>query len=212
MEEIRILREICSWIREDSDQIAEQLAILIHLDLLNSIASFAASIEAEVPRIAVGLPLRLVQARHPILLLLQREGSLSRTVPLDLSLGDEDSVMIITGPNAGGKTIALKTTGLLFLMALSGIPVPAHGSSSFPFITSLLVDIGDEQSIQSSPFDLFRPCGEYFLHPRSGREEARWSCWTNWGPARSRFRGRPWPVPCSRSCRRRAHWYWPPPT
>jgi DNA mismatch repair protein MutS2 len=150
VEEIRILREICSWIREDSDQIEEQLAILIHLDLLNSIASFADSIEAEVPRIAVGLPLRLVQARHPILLLLQREGSLSRTVPLDLSLGDEDSVMIITGPNAGGKTIALKTTGLLFLMALSGIPVPAHGSSSFPFITSLLVDIGDEQSIQSS--------------------------------------------------------------
>jgi DNA mismatch repair protein MutS2 len=150
VEEIRILREICSWIREDSDQIEGQLAILIHLDLLNSITSFADSIEAEVPRIAVGLPLRLVQARHPILLLLQREGSLSRTVPLDLSLGDEDSVMIITGPNAGGKTIALKTTGLLFLMALSGIPVPANGSSSFPFITSLLVDIGDEQSIQSS--------------------------------------------------------------
>jgi len=150
VEEIRILREICSWIREDSDQIEEQLAILIHLDLLNSIASFANSIEAEVPRIGAGLPLRLQQARHPILLLLQREGSLSKTVPLDLSLGDEDSVMVITGPNAGGKTIALKTTGLLFLMALSGIPVPADGSSSFPFITSLLVDIGDEQSIQSS--------------------------------------------------------------
>jgi len=150
VEEIRILREICSWIREDSDQIEEQLAILIHLDLLNSIAVFANSIEAEVPRIGAALPLRLKQARHPILLLLQREGSLARTVPLDLSLGDEDSVMIITGPNAGGKTIALKTTGLLFLMALSGIPVPADGSSSFPLITSLLVDIGDEQSIQSS--------------------------------------------------------------
>jgi len=150
VEEIRILREICGWIREDSDQIEEQQAILIQLDLLNSIAVFANSIEAEVPRIGAGLPLRLKQARHPILLLLQREGSLARTVPLDLSLGDEDSVMIITGPNAGGKTIALKTTGLLFLMALSGIPVPADGSSSFPLITSLLVDIGDEQSIQSS--------------------------------------------------------------
>ncbi len=150
VEEIRILREICSWIREDSDQIAAQFAILVHLDLLNSIASFATSIEAEVPRIGTGLQLQLKQARHPILLLLQREGSLAKTVPLDLSLGDEDSVMVITGPNAGGKTIALKTTGLLFLMALSGIPVPADGSSSFPFITSLLVDIGDEQSIQSS--------------------------------------------------------------
>jgi DNA mismatch repair protein MutS2 len=150
VEEIRILREICGWIREDSGQIEEQQEILIQLDLLNSIAVFANSIEAEVPRIGAGQPLRLKQARHPILLLLQREGSLARTVPLDLSLGDEDSVMIITGPNAGGKTIALKTTGLLFLMALSGIPVPADGSSSFPLITSLLVDIGDEQSIQSS--------------------------------------------------------------
>jgi DNA mismatch repair protein MutS2 len=139
VEEIRILREICSWIREDAEQIEVQLAILVHLDLLNSISSFANSIEAEVPRIAAGLPLQL-----------QREGSLGKTVPLDLSLGDEDSVMVITGPNAGGKTIALKTTGLLFLMALSGIPVPADGSSSFPFINSLLVDIGDEQSIQSS--------------------------------------------------------------
>ncbi len=150
VEEIRILREICSWIREDSGQIEEQLAILIYLDLLNSIAVFANTIEAEVPRIGSGLHLRLKEARHPILLLLQREGRLGKTVPLDLSLGDEDSVMVITGPNAGGKTIALKTTGLLFLMALSGIPVPADGTSSFPFITSLLVDIGDEQSIQSS--------------------------------------------------------------
>ncbi len=150
VEEIRILREICGWIREDAEEIVVQQAILVQLDLLNSIAFFADSLDASVPRIGAGLQLRLVQARHPILLLLQREGSVSRTVPLDLSLGGDESVMVITGPNAGGKTIALKTTGLLLLMALSGIPVPADESSAFPLIDSLLVDIGDEQSIESS--------------------------------------------------------------
>jgi DNA mismatch repair protein MutS2 len=150
VEEIRILREICGWIREDSGEIASQQATLIHLDVLNSIALFADSLDARVPEIGDSLTLRLVRARHPILLLLQREGSVSRIVPLDLALGGDDSVMVITGPNAGGKTIALKTAGLLLLMALSGIPVPADETSVFPIIDTLLADIGDEQSIESS--------------------------------------------------------------
>lgn len=150
VEEIRILREICGWIREDSDEIEGQQAILVHLDLLNSIACCADSIEARVPEVGTGSRLRLVQARHPILLLLERDRGSARTVPLDLSLGGDEPVMVITGPNAGGKTIALKTAGLLLLMALSGIPVPAEETSSFPLLESLLVDIGDEQSIESS--------------------------------------------------------------
>ncbi len=150
VEEIRILREICGWIREDSDEIEEQQAILVHLDLLNSIASCADSLKACVPGVGSGSRLKLVQARHPILLLLERERGGARTVPLDLALGGDGSVMVITGPNAGGKTIALKTAGLLLLMALSGIPVPAEETSSFPLLESLLVDIGDEQSIESS--------------------------------------------------------------
>jgi DNA mismatch repair protein MutS2 len=150
VEEIRILREICAWIREDAGEIASQQATLIHLDVLNSIALFADCLDARVPEIGDTLTLRLVRARHPILLLLQREGSASRIVPLDLSLGGDNSVMIITGPNAGGKTIALKTAGLLLLMALSGIPVPADDSSVFPLIDNLLADIGDEQSIENS--------------------------------------------------------------
>lgn len=150
VEEIRILREICGWIREDADELAAQQAVLIHLDLLNSIASFAGSLDARVPEIGKTRTLRLVRARHPILLLLQRQGTDRETVPLDLSLGEGDSVMVITGPNAGGKTIALKTAGLLLLMALSGIPVPAGETSVFPLLDGLLADIGDEQSIESS--------------------------------------------------------------
>ncbi len=150
VEEIRILREICGWIREDGEEIESQLAILVHLDLLNSIALFADSLDAHVPVVGDSQVLTLVNARHPILMLLQRDLGKGETVPLDLSLGGEDSVMVITGPNAGGKTIALKTAGLLLLMALSGIPVPADETSVFPLVDRLLADIGDEQSIESS--------------------------------------------------------------
>jgi DNA mismatch repair protein MutS2 len=150
VEEIRILREISRWIREDADALAAQQAALIQLDLLNSIAAFADSIDARVPVIGDAMELKLVRARHPILLLLQRREGSGATVPLDCALGGDDGVMVITGPNAGGKTIALKTAGLLLLMALSGIPVPADASSVFPLVDNLLVDIGDEQSIESS--------------------------------------------------------------
>lgn len=148
-EQIRILREICGWIREDADRIDAQLRTVVHLDLLQSIARFADLLEAETPGINEQGELRLKEARHPILLLLKRERG-GRVEPLDLALGEQNKIMIITGPNAGGKTIALKTTGLLLSMALSGIPVPAAATSTFPLISELLVDIGDEQSIEES--------------------------------------------------------------
>jgi DNA mismatch repair protein MutS2 len=95
--------------------------------------------------------INLVAAKHPLLQLsLQRTGSGRQVVPLDVSLGGDNTVMVITGANAGGKTIAIKTIGLLLLMALSGMPIPADSSSSLPFVRSLLVDIGDEQSIENN--------------------------------------------------------------
>ena len=150
VEEIRILRELCSWIREDAEAIDDQFTTLVYLDLLNCIAQFADIMEAQIPLIGETSELKLVRAQHPILRLLQREGSGREVVPLDLTLGGSTTVMVITGPNAGGKTIALKTAGLLLLMAQSGIPVPAGASSSFPLVSNLLVDLGDEQSIESS--------------------------------------------------------------
>lgn len=150
VEEIRILRELCSWIREDAEAIDDQFTTLVYLDLLNGIAQFADIMEAVVPHIVETSELKLVRAQHPILKLLQLEGSGREVVPLDLNLGGSTTVMVITGPNAGGKTIALKTAGLLLLMAQSGIPVPAGASSSFPLVSNLLVDLGDEQSIESS--------------------------------------------------------------
>ena len=80
--------------------------------------------------------------------MLQRSGELPAVEPLDVTIGAGTQVLVISGPNAGGKTIALKTAGILTLMALCGMPVPADDSSTFPQASDILVDIGDEQSIQ----------------------------------------------------------------
>lgn len=153
-EEIRILRQLSSWIREDSDQIAACFETLLELDRLNSMARFAIEFDLEPARINEQGELCLVEARHPLLLMMQKRGMVKSVEPLGMALGgfapDADSVMVITGPNAGGKTIALKTAGMLALMALSALPVPADPRSTFPLLDSLLVDIGDEQSIEQS--------------------------------------------------------------
>lgn len=150
-EEIRILRQLSAWIREDAADLALCFGTLVEIDRLNGIARFAEQFGLEMARMNSVGELRLTGARHPLLLMLQFQGGLQRVEPLDLHLDDNGRVMVITGPNAGGKTIALKTAGVLTLMALCGIPVPAHGArSSFPLLDTLLVDIGDEQSIEQS--------------------------------------------------------------
>ena len=153
-EEIRILRQLSGWLREDADQIAACFETLLELDRLGSMARFAIEFDLEPARLNEQGELRLVEARHPLLLMMQKRGMVKNVEPLGLELGgaapDSASVMVITGPNAGGKTIALKTAGMLVLMALSGLPVPAGPRSTFPLLDSLLVDIGDEQSIEQS--------------------------------------------------------------
>ncbi|HTP63876.1 MAG TPA: Smr/MutS family protein, partial [Geobacteraceae bacterium] len=172
-EQIRILRQLCHWIREELAGIEDEFLALVQLDLHNSIARFADQLGAEVPAISEAPIVRLKQGRHPLLMLLQKERGGKPVVPLDLVLGEQgrseaaplpaetdaaaegvtgsaERVMVITGPNAGGKTIAIKTTGLLLLMAISGIPVPAASTSLFPLVGALPVDIGDEQSIEES--------------------------------------------------------------
>lgn len=150
-EEIRILRNISSRIRESAMGISDEYAVVVHLDLLNAIAVLAGDMEMEIPQVADSGGITIRRARHPLLLLaLRKTGEARDVVPLDVGLGGDNTVMVITGSNAGGKTIAMKTIGLLLVMALSGMPVPASSSSVFPFVKRLLVDIGDEQSIESS--------------------------------------------------------------
>lgn len=150
-EEIRILKYISSIIRKASDGIDTEYKIIVHLDLLNSIAKFALDLNMEIPLINESGAISLIKGKHPLLLLAFRKGGgAQQVVPLDVGLGGNSTVMVITGSNAGGKTIAIKTVGLLLMMALSGMPVPADSSSGFPLVENILVDIGDEQSIESS--------------------------------------------------------------
>ena len=150
-EEIRILRSISSKIRESAEGISAEYSVLVHLDLLNAISGLADKLHMEIPQVMDSGSITLIGARHPLLLLaLRRTGGSREVVPLDVSLGGDNTVMVITGSNAGGKTISIKTVGLLLVMALSGMPVPASSSSAFPLVRRLLVDIGDEQSIESS--------------------------------------------------------------
>ncbi|HJV34157.1 endonuclease MutS2 [Geomonas sp.] len=144
-EEIRIVRQICDWIREDAEPMLEQFESLVRLDVLNCIALFSDNLTCETPVISTSASISLKGARHPILTLMGKE-----VVPLDLELADQDRVMVVTGPNTGGKTIAIKTAGLLSVMALCGMPVPAAPGSLLPQVANILVDIGDEQSIEES--------------------------------------------------------------
>lgn len=148
-EEIRILRDICSKIRDAADDVNHQYRTLVHLDLLNCIARFGDELRMESPVINDSGVIRITGARHPLLQLALRKLGYE-VVPLDVRLGRDETVMVITGSNAGGKTIAIKTIGLLLLMALTGMPVPADSSSSFPLVNDVLVDIGDEQSIENN--------------------------------------------------------------
>jgi DNA mismatch repair protein MutS2 len=150
-EVIRILRELSTMVRQRADDLENEQAILVHLDLLSCLAHLADRMRMETPEIHEGTGIRLIKARHPLLALsFEKKGPRKEVVPLTLELGTESTVMVITGVNAGGKTISLKTTGLLLLMALSGMPVPADSASRFPLVDDLLADIGDEQSIESS--------------------------------------------------------------
>ena len=167
-EEIKILRELGSRIREHADEIKEEFKTLVFLDVLNSIAQIAEKLDMHVPEINEQNIIHLSKAKHPLLLYaaMQKKNLLSplgtdlksvpkgglgglsdEIIPIDVDLGGDKTVMTITGPNAGGKTVAIKTIGLLSVMALSGMPIPTAGSTTIPLFHNLLVDIGDRQSI-----------------------------------------------------------------
>lgn len=149
-EEIRILQNLTSNIREVIDLIEVEFKIVVYFDVLNCISLLADKLKMEIPKLGSGNTISIVNARHPLLYLSFIKASYERqVVPLNVNLGSDNTVMVITGANAGGKTLAIKTIGLLLLMAMSGMPVPADSSSSFPIVNNILVDIGDEQSIEN---------------------------------------------------------------
>ncbi|HLH00975.1 MAG TPA: Smr/MutS family protein [Bryobacteraceae bacterium] len=146
----RILRELTELLRSYSDQIQATVEVLGRLELLFAKAEFALDFQCTIPRFSPDSGRRLVlrEARHPLLEdVLRRQKR--RVVPISLTLDEAHRTLLISGPNTGGKTVSMKTTGLLALMAHSGLPVPA-AEAEFPIFEQVLADIGDQQSIAES--------------------------------------------------------------
>lgn len=145
LEEQKILRFLSELIRSEQGAILRTFDELVRFDQLLAIRQFADRADAHVIDIGPDAPLRLTKARHPLLVF-----GHDQVVPVDLVLHEGQKVLIITGGNAGGKTVCLKTLGLLGLMAHAGLPVTAAEGSSLPFWDSFVVSMGDEQSIEQS--------------------------------------------------------------
>ena len=139
----RILSLLSAECGEFSSAISLNYHNITELAFYFGCASLAESMKAERPRIENKRAVDLKRARHPLI-------PSSKVVPIDVKIGDSVDTLIITGPNTGGKTVSLKTVGLLTVMAQSGLQIPALESSTVGIFDKILVDIGDEQSIEAS--------------------------------------------------------------
>ena len=143
-EEIRkILLRLTDQVRLNTASINEIGDNILYLDILNAKSQFGIEKKCEIPEINNKEMLSLVKARHPFI-------PENVVVPLTFEIGKDYNTLLITGPNTGGKTVALKTAGLLTLMALSGLPIPADEKTSIGYFNGVYADIGDEQSIEQS--------------------------------------------------------------
>ncbi len=142
----RILRKLTDQIREVKDALLQNCIILGEIDCIYAKAMYSIEIIGFQPILNSGGPLRLYDARHPVLLQRHRRDDV---IPLSLTLGETYRTLVITGPNAGGKSVAMKTVGILALMVQSGLHIPASSHSEFPVFTNVFVDIGDEQSVEN---------------------------------------------------------------
>jgi len=143
-QEIRnILKHLSSMAREDIKNLNEIAFSLSELDFLQAKAKLAKEMKATEPSLSYDNSLYLRKARHPLI-------DPEKVVPNDIYLGEEFDTMLITGPNTGGKTITLKTAGLIQLMAQSGLFIPAEENSKVGVFKQVYADIGDEQSIEQS--------------------------------------------------------------
>ena len=139
----RILSELTADVAGFADAIEADHDVLCKLDFIFAKARFSFALNGCAPKISDKTEVHLVRARHPLL-------DQKKAVPIDIALGEDYDTLVITGPNTGGKTVSLKTLGLLSLMAASGLHIPANEESSVCLFQNIYADIGDEQSIEQS--------------------------------------------------------------
>ena len=143
LEIARILAELSSRVAEHYREIRSNLDLLTKLDFIMAKGKLSCKMHASEPKIDRDGELRLISARHPLI-------EYKKAVPVDIRIGGDYRTLIITGPNTGGKTVSLKTAGLLVMMAQSGLHIPASHASTLPIFGEVFADIGDEQSIEQS--------------------------------------------------------------
>lgn len=139
----RILKELSMMVGENEIAIRANQEILLKLDNMFAKGRLACDMNASMPDVAEEGFIRLRKARHPLI-------DSKKVVPVDVEIGRDYDTLVITGPNTGGKTVTLKTVGLLCLMAQSGLFIPAADGSCMPVFSDIFADIGDEQSIEQS--------------------------------------------------------------
>ena len=143
-EEIRkILLRLTELVKTKKEEILEIKEILERLDFIDAKTTYSVNKKCIVPKIINKEYLKLVEARHPLI-------DENIVVPINFELGNPENIMLITGPNTGGKTVTLKVAGLLTIMALSGIPIPANEKTEIGYFHNVLADIGDEQSLEQN--------------------------------------------------------------
>ena len=143
-EEVRkILLRLTEILKTKLDDIENIIYTLERLDFLNAKTLYAIDIKGNIPKIQNSIKLSLIDARHPLI-------DNEKVVPISFELDENDKIILITGPNTGGKTVTLKVAGLLSIMALSGLAIPASEKSVVGMFDNVLSDIGDEQSIEQN--------------------------------------------------------------
>ena len=142
-EERRILIALTATLRPYSDSLKNNMSLMGHLDFINAKAKYADSVKATLPLISTDNYVNLRKARHPLI-------DIDKVVPNDIEIGENYRSIIVTGPNTGGKTITIKTVGLLQLMGQSGLFITANEESHIGIFDDVFADIGDDQSIEAN--------------------------------------------------------------
>ena len=148
-EVVRILTALTDLLRPHVALLVAYHGLLTKIDFVRAKALFALDIDAQMPELSKAADIRLINAKHPLLMLSVKQEEHQHVVPLNLTIDQTDRILLVSGPNAGGKSVCMKTVGLLQLMVQSGMLVPCDSESRFGVFRKFFADIGDDQSIDS---------------------------------------------------------------
>lgn len=146
----RILRELTAHVRQNTPELSLNEELIGEIDSIHARVKLGLKLDGSVPELSDGHQLNVMEAYNPVLKLKKMENThQDAVIPLNLELHENELALIITGPNAGGKSVAMKTIGLIIMMHQSGFPVPVHPDSKLPVKSGLFLDMGDDQSIEN---------------------------------------------------------------